>query len=155
MHYGDVVRMLTADEALRLQGFCLTVNDFSSRAAAYKAAGNAVARDIGRWTLDGLALAGSTPRPTIVPKQINLLSYDSPIDKYPVAGMFRAGAVVPVAVKVCPRANNLSDYLNLDSVERLSSRAANGLLVRLIRSQTPCPEDLLATLRSLAPKEVA
>lgn len=154
VHYGEVVRVLSADEALKLQGFDLTTADFGSRTEAYKAAGNAVARDIGRWVLDGVVGGSSVPPPATRPYQQSLL-LDGPREGYPAAGLVAEGVMRPVAVAVGRRASNLSDFLDLTSPERLSWRASGGLLRRLDKSQMPCPPDLRAALATHGRQEVA
>lgn len=149
VHYRDVVRALSADEALRLQGFDLDTTAFSSRAAAYKAAGNAVARDIGRWVLDGVVGLSGHAIPSVRPVQETLFPDIACEMRYPPAGIFSAGQVLAVNVARGPRASNLSDFLNLDSTERLSTRAAIGLLRRLNKSQMHCPASLRDALVAL------
>lgn len=155
VHYGDTIRVLSANEALKLQGFDLTTADFGSRTAAYKAAGNAVARDIGRWVLDGLDTDGSDQPPIMTPVQEPLLREYTPKDRFPATGFRTNKHNRPVQVAFGPRASNLSDFLELESVERLSWRAAAGLLRRLDKSQMPCPPDLRAALAMPRPREVA
>lgn len=151
VHYGDVVRTLSANEALALQGFDLTESDFPSRTAAHKAAGNAVARDIGRWVLDGLALAGCVSPPSRESPQIPLFEGDPQEGTYPNAGVCDPEGVTPVLLpKGGAKARNLSDFLDRNSAERLSQRAATGLLKRLDQSGHDCPSTLRSALRELA-----
>ena len=153
VHYGDVVRALTAEESLRLQGFDLTAADFPNRTAAYKAAGNAVARDIGRWVLDGV----SSERKV---KDLNLrasqgLLFPQEKERYPTSGLYSNGVVTTVDVTYGTRASNLSDFLDLACSDRLSSRAAAGLLKRLNKSKLPCPESLRIALTTLTRERAA
>jgi len=150
VHYDGVTRALSANEALALQGFDLTESDFPSRSAALKAAGNAVARDIGRWVLDGLALAGSVPAPKAEPSQISLFAGDVPHGAYPSGGIHNHGSVSAIRLPSGAKARNLSDFLDLNSTERLSRRAASGLLKRLEQSGQACPVMLRANLQDLA-----
>lgn len=148
VHYNDVVRLLSPTEALKLQGFDLTLEDFASASAAYKAAGNAVARDIGRWVLDGLSDV-YYPEPESLPMQSTLFPQALPERAQPNAGVFFQGAVTPISVSSSPRTYNLADFLDLSSKERLSIRAARGLLNRMLKSNQTCPERLLAALMLL------
>lgn len=148
VHYGHVVRPLSPDEALSLQGFDLTEADFPSRALAYKAAGNAVARDIGRWVLDGL-FSQSPSQVELVPEQMSLFERHE-LTGFPKAGISLEGVVRGVSVSSGPAAGNLSDFLDRSSEDSLSPRAAAGLLRRLGKSQQPCPDDLLASLRRIS-----
>lgn len=150
VHYGPVVRTLSPTESLRLQGFDIDVEIFSSAASAYKAAGNAVARPIGRWVLDGLLEAGQVETPKWMPTQGLLFSEHSGQAKYPSAGFWVDGVVTAVDVERQPVATNLIDFLDLNSSERLSARASRGLLERLTRSGQPCPPDLRRLLEELA-----
>lgn len=150
VHYDGVVRTLSANEALALQGFSLTEADFPTRTAAFKAAGNAVTRDIGRWVLDGLALADELTTPKIFPTRASLFNDESIIGSYPTAGIYKRGSISPIAVGRGPMARNLSDFLDTDSSERLSQRAAAGLVKRLAKSGQPCPAPLKAALMAAA-----
>jgi DNA (cytosine-5)-methyltransferase 1 len=152
VHYGQVVRQLSADEALSLQGFDLQQSLFPSATAAYRAAGNAVARPIGRWVLDGLDLAGSVPEPTTAPSQGELWGGDTGRvgSGYARVGLRSDGRDWEVLVESVPLATNLDQFLDLGSESRLSPRAAAGLLNRLNRSGHACPENLRDALEVLA-----
>ena len=153
VHYGDVVRKLTAAEALKLQGFDLEVDLFGSPANAYKAAGNAVAKPIGTWVMDGLAEAGTVDAPEWRPVQDELFSDSDPIPLggYPIVGMSIDGNVrEPTNLPRGRVATNLHSFLDYSCTERLSPRASSGLLRRLDRSGHACPEDLKLLLEELA-----
>jgi DNA (cytosine-5)-methyltransferase 1 len=150
IHYGDIVRTLSPDESLRLQGFDLVVADFPNRTAAYKAAGNAVARDIGRWVLDGVSLENKFEHIKLRMTQGLLFPQDLVKERFPTAGLYSKGIVTPVDVTPGLRASNLSDFLDLECSERLSARAATGLLKRLNKSQIACPNNLRVALTALS-----
>jgi DNA (cytosine-5)-methyltransferase 1 len=149
VHYKDVVRLLSPDEALSLQGFDLCASDFETPNQAYKAAGNAVARDIGRWVLDGLYAADGFV-PERLPMQVPMFSQSSYGNGYPASGIFEKSLVTPIETRKEARASNLIDFLNIKSNARLSERAAKGLLSRLSRSNQPCPESLKSALKKIA-----
>jgi len=146
VHYANVVRKLTVDEALALQGFSLKTSDFLSPVSAYKAAGNAVPRPIGRWVLDGLDQGYPAFEPVWEPAQADLWEDQVTSWKYPRAGLSVDGVVNGVVTGRHPRAANLVDYLDDSSPERLSARASSGLLDRLDRSGQSCPSSLRAIL---------
>jgi len=148
VHYGEVVRLLTASEALALQGFELTEADFPSRASAFRAAGNAVARPIGTWVFDGVADAESIPKP-LFDFQSDLFGGAKDISRYANVGFFDGREIATVEVAKAQRASNLESFLDLDSTERLSIRAASGLLRRLENSRQTCPNALKAVLLEL------
>jgi DNA (cytosine-5)-methyltransferase 1 len=150
VHYGEIVRTISAGEALALQGFDLKEMDFPSRMSAYRAAGNAVARDIGRWVLDGLLESEALGRPESPLQGAFFADDDFVRSPFPEAGIHEGGKTSPVRVESGPRACNLSDFLDLASTERLSLRASSGLIRRLDRSGQPCPEELRVALESAA-----
>lgn len=150
VHYDNVVRTLSAKEALILQGFDIDPSMFRSSAAAYAAAGNAVARPIGKWVLDGLALAGDVRDPTWIPAQTELWADRWSGRPYPRAGLSTAGSIAGVEHRPTARATDLYSWLDRRSRDRLSPRAARGLLTRLARSGQACPPALRAALAGLA-----
>lgn len=150
VHYESVVRTLSPSESLRLQGFDIPIEFFSSPSGAYKAAGNAVARPIGRWVLDGLLELESADTPKWAPTQDELFSDKSGQAKYPSAGFWADGVITAVGMERHSVASNLIDFLDLSSSDRLSARASRGLLDRLTRSGQPCPPDLRSLLEDLA-----
>lgn len=150
VHYGEVVRTLSPMESLRLQGFDVEADVFSSATAAYKAAGNAVARPIGRWVMDGLEETSEGLSLNWTPTQEDLFAKDFGLARYPSAGVSVDGIVTAVNVDQQALATNLIDYLDVRSMERLSPRASKGLLERLSRSGQPCPPNLRTLLEDLA-----
>lgn len=150
VHYGDVVRRISPVEALALQGFQLEIDLFKSPMGAYKAAGNAVAKPIGKWVMDGLAQAGSVEPPEWLPVQGELWSDAIPRNGYPDTGICRDGEIQASVVRRKERATNLYSFLDHSNTERLSSRASSGLLKRLDRSGHACPPDLRHLLEELA-----
>ncbi len=151
VHYGNVVRVISPDEALRLQGFAIDPGLFASAAAAYKASGNAVPRPIGRWLLDGLEEERSLDSLAWQPTQAGLWDDPALPAKHPAAGLSLHGEIGAVRVRGRSfKATNLIDFLDLDSDRRLSPRASRGLLDRLTRSSQPCPASLREALNNLA-----
>ncbi|MBK37038.1 MAG: hypothetical protein CME26_16105 [Gemmatimonadetes bacterium] len=149
VHYGDVIRRLSPLEALRLQGFDkLELDVFKSPTEAYKAAGNAVAKPIGNWVMDGLS--EKVDEPDWLDVQEELLPDAVLFTRHPEVGMSHEGYVIGARVPLGEWATNLYDFLDLSSTERLSSRASSGLLRRLDRSGNPCPEDLRCLLEERA-----
>lgn len=150
VHYGDVVRRISPVEALKLQGFELEIDLFKSPMGAYKAAGNAVAKPIGKWVMDGLAEAGTVFEPEWLPVQEEFWPDAIPRNGYPDAGICRDGEILTFFVRRKEMATNLYSFLGHSSTERLSPRASNGLLKRLDRSGHFCPDELRLLLEKLA-----
>ena len=150
VHYGSVVRVVTPSEALALQGFSLSHTVFSKPSNAYKASGNAVARPIGSWVLDGLTADVADSDIDWMSVQPSL--WDDPLwpARYPSAGIYSDGELFPISTPPTAKANNLIDFLDRDESSRLSPRASRGLLERLSRSGQPCPPELLSLLSALA-----
>lgn len=150
VHYGNVVRTLSPSESLGLQGFNLDSGIFPSASSAYKAAGNAVARPIGRWVMDGLQDTNAVVTLDWAPTQSELFSEDLGLTSYPRSGLSVNGVVTAVEVREQASATNLFEFLDVRSAERLSPRASRGLLERLDRSGQSCPPDLRILLEQLA-----
>jgi DNA (cytosine-5)-methyltransferase 1 len=151
VHYEDVVRVLSPNEALQLQGFSIDPHLFASATAAYKASGNAVPRPIGRWLLDGLGEEQSLDGLAWQPTQAGLWDDPALPVKHPVAGLSLRGQIGEVKIRAsASKATNLIDFLDLANPTRLSPRASRGLLDRLSRSGQACPASLREALLTLA-----
>lgn len=148
VHYGDIVRQLSATEALRLQGFDIPASQFRSQSSAFRMAGNAVARPIGRWVIDGLGITLESPI-LFEPPQPTLFDIENAPEKFPDAGFSEQGVWMQVKLKHYPLAKNLSDYLDLESPSRLSIRAASGLLRRVNQSGQQIPPALKHALETI------
>lgn len=157
VHYDDVVRLLSPREALLLQGFDIPVSAFSSPTAAYRASGNAVARPIGRWVLDGVLSGLRLDEVDFASSQDSLFSDTFGPGRFPDVGISIGGRVLPVVVGAAPLVLNLVDFLDTTSEERLSPRASQGLLDRLERSGQDCPARLykLLTKRAAEGEKIA
>lgn len=149
LHYLDVVRPVTSTEALRLQGFDYSEDLFSSPGAAFRMAGNAVARPIGKWVIDGLSGAVDG-EPLLEYPHPSLFDIDDPPNDFPDAGFSEMGIWARVRLDPPILATNLSDFIDADSPVRLSKRAASGLLRRVSRSGQSIPPDLRLALESIS-----
>ncbi len=149
IHYGDIVRLLSPSEALRLQGFTLDPFEGIAASSVYRMAGNAVARPLGKWVFDGVANGLQPERlPTspgdhrwLIPSCASYLSVGMSIDG--VAESYPPPATVRGAV-------NLIDFIEQDSEQRLSPRAAQGLLRRLSKSGQVVPLELRSVLEAVS-----
>jgi DNA (cytosine-5)-methyltransferase 1 len=150
VHFEDVVRQLSAKEALALQGF---EEDLSivSQQAQYRMAGNAVPKPMGRWLFKGVE-EGLLPSHDLRPKSFQgsfFPELEKP--KFGSMGLSTRGNIVEFEDGgPLQKAINLIDFLDKSSSETLSSRAAKGLLLRLDRSGQACPPALRANLEELA-----
>ena len=151
VHYADVVRLVSPREALDLQGFLdVNVDAFPRSNDAYRAAGNAVPRPLGRWVLDGVLKGAPGARPEWMETQCALWTDPEGARLFPPSGVYCDGDVTPVRAKPAVLAVNLAAFLDADAPERLSQRAARGLLGRLEKAGRLVPLDLLAVLNELA-----
>lgn len=148
LHYSDVVRPLTAVEALRLQGFGTGDFDGIGNSDLHKMAGNAVARPMGAWVFEGVEfLKMPESQVELLPRQVDLFGEEDM--KFANAGLSDRGQVASAHLrKPARRALNLVDFIDLESELRLSRRAAAGLLRRLGRSQQEVPNQLLSALKA-------
>jgi DNA (cytosine-5)-methyltransferase 1 len=141
VHYGDVVRKISHQEAMSLQGFSRDTGNGLKPGVIHKMAGNAVARPMGRWAVD--CLSGCWDE--INDRMTQLTS----TYKYPPSGCMDEDRVLhSVSNPVVSMANNLHDFL-MPTDDRLSVRAASGLLRRLNKSGKPCPADLRLLLENI------
>jgi len=151
IHHGEVVRLLSPDEALRLQGF--NPDDFRDIASSskYRMAGNAVARPVGRFVVDSILDWEGQPNVKLNPSQADLFGNVIPLTGFPESGIFDgaeiSGAELPRTTHL---ADNLNDFLDPQGRTQLSKRAAQGLLSRLERSGGACPQDVRNILLRLA-----
>jgi len=148
VHYADVVRQVTAKEALKLQGFDIPEGLFQSQAAAFRAAGNAVARPIGRWVIDGLFSNEQQPF-ELEPPHPTLFDIDSMPEQFPESGLSEAGVWGGINLPSADLASNLADFLDLETESRLSKRAASGLLRRVEQSGQKIPSSLQYSLEQI------
>jgi hypothetical protein len=151
VHYGNVVRLLTPVEALRLQGF---EDDFSgfSKGQLYKMAGNAVPKPMGLWVFEGVEknLEPET-QPTVEFEQMSLLDTPEKSWLFRKAGFSTDGDFKNLLVpSKGERATNLIDFIDQKETSRLSQKASAGLLNRLNRSNQVCPDSLRLILNQYA-----
>lgn len=151
VHYGDVVRQITPTEALRLQGFDPSEFEGLSAATIYKMSGNAVARPVGKFVVDGVLSELDARSPDFLESQPDLFGGLVPTTGMPSNGIFDGDSIRAVNVeRPSYLADNLLDFLDQSASQRLSKRAASGLLARLERSKLSVPSELHAQLSSLA-----
>jgi DNA (cytosine-5)-methyltransferase 1 len=151
VHYNDVVRQITPDEALKLQGFDPTKFQGIHPSAIYKMAGNAVARPVGQFVVDGVLNELKAQEPKFILRDSDLFDDDAASSAIPDHGMYENGRIHTVAIDKSPSlCCNLGDILDDQVSVLLSARAAAGLLSRLNRSGLSCPEDLREILLRLS-----
>lgn len=154
LFYGDVVRQVSPEEAVKLQGF--DPADFTGVApkVVYRAMGNAVARPVGRFVAEAAVSETSLDEALLYPigGQGSIFDGDRMSPKWPDAGIDWDGELLGYRDPLAEWAlsNDLEDLVDLDSEERLSARAATGLLNRLARSGKNCPPAVRAVLESLS-----
>ena len=149
VHFGSNVRLLSPSEAMRLQGFDLKELGILKPSEVFKMAGNAVAAPVGRFVVDGVI--NGNPAPVFrTNKQMSLFEEDftTGVGVVPSAGIFD-GSLTEVLIDRSSMAINLADYIDFDNKEPISVRAATGLLRRIDRSGTPCPEELREDLNRI------
>lgn len=148
VHYDNVVRPISWQEALKLQGFDHDHFEGIKPTSIFKMAGNAVAKPVGNFVMDGLAkniLPGTIKFQEI---QANWLD-DGLGEAIPKAGYYDGIIHSPILKKEQNQSVDLENFLDLSSSARLSYRAASGLLKRLTKSGTYCPPNLLDDLKRL------
>jgi DNA (cytosine-5)-methyltransferase 1 len=143
LHISDYVRLLSANEALRLQGFRPETFDGIADYAKYKMAGNAVASPVGRFVVDGVLLNADANFQAL-PHQSGLFGADLSPARIPGSGFWNGelSEVFLPKTKTENVASNLDEFLDFDDTRRLNTRQASGLLRRLERSGTACPDEV-------------
>ena len=149
VHYGSVVRTLSPEESLRLQGFSTEHFEDLSTASIYRMAGNAVARAIGRWVFEGLEAEGKPADSVeVIPDQLCLFPGNR---RFEACGRSQQGGITQLRIaRAARRACNLIDFIDQGSSSKLSARAASGLLRRIARSGQVIPTELLDALQVVA-----
>lgn len=146
VHYNGVVRQLSAFEALSLQGFDPKFfSDLQLKTTSLlKMAGNAVALPVGTFVVDGVLRELQADEVVFKPMQTDLFGGGHSV--IPKNGYCKDD-VAEVMVEEQPKlADGLSDFLDFESKESLSARAAAGLVARLVRSGLSCPPNLMSDL---------
>lgn len=148
--FDGVVRQLSPDEALALQGFSLDPSLFASNTAIYRAAGNAVARPIGKWVMDGVQ-DPSVENPSFewLPVQESLIP-EFETKEWLKSGLSNRGKVRFVTFAGTSGALNLIDFLDTSNRNLLSPRASSGLMSRAKRSGQHVPTELRLLLEEIA-----
>lgn len=143
VHFGGVVRKVTSDECLRLQGFDPVEFEAVRTKDVYRMTGNAVAKPVGEFVM------GSVDAGVTAEVKLEGFGYTAP------SGFFDGTTKFVVRHERGPLATNLSAFLDLTNRAPLSQRAAAGLVNRLMRSGKPCPPDLLELLARIAGVDVS
>lgn len=135
IHFGEIVRKTTVTECLALQGFKLRPFLGLKQKDIFRQMGNAVPVPMGAFALrtltDNFSPCRLEPSTTIG-----------------ACGFYDGALWAPCDLHAPPLANNLEAFLESTN-EELSERAASGLVRRLVRSGTPCPDDLFEILCKL------
>ncbi len=157
VHYENTVRQLSPIETLRLQGFDSTEFNEISGSTIYRMTGNAVARPVGQFVVDGALNSKASVAPKFNPVSIspyNLFGEFEDTVAIPNAGIWVDQGIQVVRIDKPPSlANNLSEFIDFESTDSLSPRAAGGLLRRLEKSKLPCPDPLFNKLMELRDNE--
>ena len=149
VEFEDIVRQLSPNEALALQGFPHDASMFSSSTAAYRAAGNAVARPIGRWVMQGVENPPTGSSIDREPVQESLIPEMSR-HHWPKNGLSELGLVRSINSPAVAGASNLIDFIDTSNRTLLSARASSGLLSRVKRSGQAVPDSLRLRLEDIA-----
>jgi DNA (cytosine-5)-methyltransferase 1 len=142
---GDHIRKLSSRECLRLQGFdgLSDMHPGVPSSTLLRMAGNAVPRPMGHFVVRTV----SNSEPSDGMRTAFGIISD--------AGFYERGQVWTITHSENSLASNLSDFLDLDRMDRLSGQAAAGLLVRSVRAQQPMPVELFDILCKLAARRSA
>lgn len=143
-HYGDVVRKATARECLLLQGF--DPFHFSSvrEKDIFRMMGNAVAVPVGAFAMKTVL------RPVFQPRLMRLGLFPDDSLPLPRNGFHDGELFEAVGIENGYLCSNLDSIIDCQVQDRISARAATGLLRRIGRSGVTCPPDLFRALKKYA-----
>ena len=148
VHVGGMVRKLKPSECLRLQGFAAEGFEGLSDSNIYRMAGNAVARPVGNFVVDGASQVLSN---SSVSTQSGFFgSSGVPTGGWSGEGRWEGGEVTAVhRLRPMALVANLSAFLenSFDGYE-LSARAAAGLISRMDSSGKQWPTGLRDALNT-------
>jgi DNA (cytosine-5)-methyltransferase 1 len=154
MFYNDVIRTVSPFEALALQGFPKTPFKGLPLKAVHRMMGNAVALPVGRFVakslnVDKVKMSGRFAPLYLEPSLFGDIRWPT---AWPKAGFKDQDEYFEYLdpVQEAPLSTSLEDFIDMESSERLSVRAAKGLLSRLDRSGKSCPPKLRTALSLLA-----
>lgn len=141
LHYGDVVRKSTALECIRFQGFNPKHFKGIKDKDIYRMMGNAVAVPVGRFAMETVL------RPNFVPEMAR--AYLIPTNDYvvPKNGFYDGDLYEIFAVDNGALSDDLDSFIEHEVDDRISQRAASGLVRRIRRSGVYCPPELLCLLQ--------
>lgn len=140
LFYYGVVRKASMNECIRLQGFSPKAFLGVNSKDVFRMMGNAVPLPIGHFVTSGLSIKAD--RPEMSPEKEGHIGD---------AGVAIGGEIFSIKIDLPARlAENLGDFIDAESEERLSQRAASGLLRRLRRSGITCPAPLVVALERCA-----
>ena len=137
---GTQIRKLNSHECLRLQGFddLNSQHPSISESTLLRMAGNAVPRPMGHFVVEAVTNAMVSD------------GFRTAFGAVTDSGMYDNGFIWSIGHREHPLAENLSDFLDPDVNDSLSSQAAAGLLARSIRAKQPMPLQLYELLWKLA-----
>ena len=154
VYYKNVVRPLSPGEALALQGFPKTPFKGLSPQVIYRMMGNAVALPVGRFVAKSLTVKRTKMSGQLRPIRMDptLFGDSKTPNPWPFAGLKDGADLYEYVdpIDEAPLSTSLDEFIDLESPDRLSSRAATGLLARLDRSGKYCPPKLRTALSRLS-----
>lgn len=152
VHYHDIVRSITPDECIKLQGFNKSHFDDIPDAQILSLMGNAVPRPMGKFVMDAIInCASESDISTVLSKHLSI-SYKIKdhfnIHQRQIApcGKITESEYLPIVPSNNLYCNNLDLFINLENTETISKKAAQGLVRRIEKSQTACPPSLMRCL---------
>ncbi len=137
---GTIVRKLTQNENLRLQGFGELDVPGLSISSILRMAGNAVALPVGHFVVSSV-MENAPP-----------VGFKSGFARGCNSGFFGGDLDWQIDHEPTPLASNLDDFLDRGVNQHLSSQACAGLIVRSVRSGLKMPSELFDVLYQSAIK---
>jgi hypothetical protein len=135
--YNNVVRKLTPEEAIRLQGFDEKLFAGLGYGDVLRMAGDAVSRPVGAFVVDSVFYESELGHVELEPFSV---------DAIPQHGYWHAEKIMAVKHNRIYQPRHIWEYLDPDCKGELSPQASAGLCCRIIRSQSIVPSALFEVL---------
>lgn len=152
IHHNNIIRRITGDEAIRLQGF--KTKDFINipDSQKYSMAGNAVSKPIGNFIFESISKDLKMLEMVSVQNTLDLFGNPSPISSRVENGFYKKGNIYEVLLPKKELCSNLSDLVDLNINAFISNTAILGLLRRASKAKKPIDIRLLKTMIDIVSK---
>tara|TARA_B100000767_G_scaffold270900_1_gene295492 strand:- start:826 stop:2040 length:1215 start_codon:yes stop_codon:yes gene_type:complete len=144
--YKDIVRKITGDEALRLQGFNAKEFKGFMESHKYAMAGNAVSKPIGKFIFKSISSDTRNLELKNIQNAIDLFGDSVPLRNRVENGIYIDGNIYEVLMPEKKLCSSLADFIDFNNNSYMSKTAILGLLRRSFKASKPIDLNLLNTM---------